>query len=309
MASVALVKGDDRYRNINAALNLIRGGIDPESIRGKQVLVKPNLVNASKPLTATHVDATRAVIDFVEEFNPGEVIVAEATAEGSTSEAYHRFGYDCLEGVRLVDINDDDYELVNMETLEDGERKVSISKTVLDADYIVSVARAKTHDCVFCTLTIKNMMGTVPHVDHQWIHGGSVGPNGSVETAIKSNYVLSKNLVTIFEKVGVNLGVVDGYVGMEGDGPIDGTPVYLGLAAAGLDCVAVDAVMTNVMGFDPRKKGDVYLADEKGLGVGDLNRINVVGEKMAKVRMRLKPNRNYHLTQRWWMKYHLNYNG
>lgn len=307
MVRVALVKGDDRYLNVSRALNMIRGDIDPAKIKRKRALIKPNLVSDSKPLAVTHIDAVKAVIDFIREFEPKELIIAEATASGDTMEAYRKFGYDRLEGVKLVDVNRDEYEMIGIRTLDGGERKIRISKTIINTDYRVSVARAKTHDHVFCTLTLKNMMGSVPHINHVWVHGAAEEPTSPVEKAIKGNYILINNLITIVKKVKVDLGVVDGLVGMEGDGPVNGTPVNLGVAAAGVDFVAVDAVMASVMGFDPRRKGDTYLADENGLGVGDLSRIEVLGEDIDEVKVKFKPHSNYYATQIWWMKHHLSY--
>ena len=307
MTRVSLTKGGNRYDNVTKALELIREDIDPRQIMGRQVLIKPNLVSNSKPLAVTHVDAAKAVIDFIRRSDPAEIVIAEASASGNTAEAYRNFGYDRLEGVELVDVNRDDYEMIDIQTLESGMRKVRISKTILNSDYRVSVARPKTHDHLFCTLTLKNMMGSVPHVDHVWIHGAADEARSPVERAIKGNYILSRNLLTIATKVRADLGVVDGLIGMEGDGPIDGTPLHLGVAAAGVDFISVDAVMTSVMGFDPRRKGDIYLADENGLGVADLNKIDIIGEEIDKVRLPFKPHTNYHSTQIWWMKHHPNY--
>ncbi len=307
MTRVALIKGDDRYHNILRALKLILEDIDRSEIEGKQVLLKPNLVSVSKPLAVTHVDAVKAVIDFIHRFEPSEVIIAESPAGGNTIEAYRRFGYDRLNGVRLVDVNEDDYEKMFISTLDGGKREIRISKTVLEADYKISVARAKTHDHIFCTLTLKNMMGSVPHVDHAWFHGAAEEPEGPIEKIFESNYLLARNLVSVVRRVGIDLGVVDGLVGMEGDGPVDGTPVDLGVAAAGVDYVAVDAVVASVMGFNPRLKADTYLADEEGLGIGDIDGVEVLGEEIDNVRVKFKPHTNYFKTQTLWYKYHPNY--
>ena len=306
-ARVALVKGNDRYGNVVRALDMIVDCIDPADIEGRRVLIKPNLVSALNPLAATHVDAVRAVVDVIRRFSPGSLVIAEATSNGSTADAYRRFGYDRLEGVELVDVNRDEYDTMRIQTLEGGERGIKVSKTVLESDYVVSVARAKTHDHVFCTLTLKNMMGSVAHADHVWMHGAEEEPTSPVDNAIRGNYVLINNLVAVAEKVGVDLGVVDGFVGMEGNGPVDGTPKYLGVAAAGFDFVAVDAVMASVMGFDPRMKGDTYLADERGLGVGDLDRIEVIGEDIEGARRRFRPHSNYYATQIGWIRHHPRY--
>ncbi len=306
MTVVSLVKGDNRYENVLKALNLIKGNIDPAQISSKRILIKPNLVSVSNLLTATHVDAVRAVIDFVKKYKPDEIVVAEASAEGNTMDGFKNYGYDELEGVVLVDINDDQYETVKIKTLYDGEKDIRISKTVLDSDYIISVARAKTHDHLFCTLTIKNMMGSVPHIDHVWMHGGEE-PHSPPDLANRSNYVLIQNLVRVVEKVKVDLAVVDGFVGMEGDGPVDGTPIELGVASAGTDVVAVDAVMTNVMGFDPWMKGDTYLANEKKVGTIDLDKITIVGDRIDEAKKKFKPHTNYDIMQKRWVEHHPSY--
>jgi len=307
MTRVSLVKGDDRYLNVTKALEMIRKDVKPENLNHKSVIIKPNFVSASIPLAATHVDAARAVVDFIRSYDPEEIIIAEATANGTTEEAFRRYGYDRLEGVRLLDVEQDDYEMIDIRTLEGRKRKIRVSKTILDADFKVSVARAKTHDHASCTLTLKNMMGSVPHVDHVWMHGADEEPTSPIDKAIESNYVLFNNLVTIVKNVGVDLGIVDGLEGMEGNGPVDGTPVNFGLAAAGVDCVAVDAVMTSAMGFDPQLKGDVFLADEEGLGTSDLKVIEVIGEELDKVRVKFKPHDNYYETQLQWTKHHSSY--
>jgi uncharacterized protein (DUF362 family) len=308
MSRVALIKGEDRYDNVSKALKLIKGNIKSSDIKNKTVLIKPNLVTDSNPLAVTHVDSVKAVIDFIHQYRPRKLVVAEATASGSTTKAFSRYGYNRL-GVELIDVNKDDYEMITLQTIEGGERKVKVSKTIINADYRISVARAKTHNCVFCTLTLKNMMGSVQHVDHPWVHGTMEidYPNISIKKAIKRNYILAKNLVTIIENIKVNLGVVDGLFGMEGDGPVKGSPIFLGTASAGSDIISVDAVMANVMGFDPRKKGDIYLANEKGLGIVNLDNIDVIGEEIKKVRLKFKPHSNYNLTQKQWIKHHPNY--
>ncbi|EMR74048.1 hypothetical protein MCGE09_00356 [Thaumarchaeota archaeon SCGC AB-539-E09] len=304
MPCVSLVKGDNRYQNVTKALEMIRKVVKPENLNNKSFIIKPNLVSDSNPLAVTHVDAVRAVVDFIRSYNPEEIIIAEATAEGNTEEAYRRFGYDRLEGVRLLDVNKDDYEMIVIRTLKGGKRNIRVSKTILNTDFKVSVARAKTHDHVSCTLTLKNMMGSVPHIDHVWMHGAEEEPTSPIDRAIESNYVLINNLVTVVKRVGVDLGIVDGLEGMEGNGPVNGTRVNFGLAAAGIDCVAVDSVMASAMGFDPRLKGDTFLADEEGLGISDLKSIEVIGEDLDKVRIKFKPHDNYYETQLQWTKHH-----
>jgi uncharacterized protein (DUF362 family) len=88
---VALVKGNNRYENISKSLSLIAGEIDLSNKR--RVVIKPNFVSASRQLAATHVDAMRAVLDFLKERYTGKVYIAEAAEQGTTQEGYRKFGY------------------------------------------------------------------------------------------------------------------------------------------------------------------------------------------------------------------------
>ncbi len=86
---------------------------------------------------------------------------------------------------------------------------------------------------------------------------------------------------------------------MHREGPRHGTPIRLGLAAAGTDPVAVDAVAAAAMGFDPMRIGYLRLAHEAGLGVADLAQIEVVGDPVAKVRRRCAPHSNIVVHRHW----------
>ena len=303
---MAVVKGDDRYTIVAKTLQLIREDVNPARIRGCRVLVKPNFVSSSVALAATHVDAIRAVIDFIEPMGPRRVIVAEGST-GDTREAFERFGYKCLErdygNVELVDINSDSHDTIVLERIDGSGKEVRISRTAKECDYRFSVARAKTHDHVTCTLTLKNMLGCVPRGSHVWAHGASYEPSEPLEAAIKGNWVLTKNLVTLATAVKPDVGVIDGFEGMEGNGPVDGSPVNLRVAVASCDFVAADAVMARIMGFDPMEISYIYLANSLGLGRGDLGSQTILGENPDAVRVRFKPHSNYSKTQVGWRKY------
>ncbi len=119
------------------------------------------------------------------------------------------------------------------------------------------------------------------------------------EAFLRSVAAMHHNLVTLNRVVGPNLSVVDGFVGMQGEGPKHGTPVKLGVVIAGTDPVAVDAVSAAVMGFEPRNVGFLELAHEAGLGVADLDAIAVLGDPIANVRRRFVPHSNEALRRHW----------
>jgi len=302
LARVSIVRGDERYGNVARALELIRGDIDPAQVKGKRVLVKPNLVSDSVELAVTPVEAVKAVIDFASSLQPSRVVVAEGSA-GDTWRAFRNFGYTALEkmyGVELVDLNEDGYREAVFTTLDGSGRTVRVAKTAVESDFRFSVARAKTHDHVFCTLCTKNMLGCVVKGDRVWAHGAGVEPQAPLETVVRSNYILSKNLVALARIVRPHVGVIDAFLAMEGDGPVGGSPVELRLAVASTDFVAADAVMARVMGFNPLDTGYIYLSDREALGNGDLRNIDVLGGDPEKLEVGFKPHRNYYETQVGW---------
>jgi uncharacterized protein (DUF362 family) len=116
---------------------------------------------------------------------------------------------------------------------------------------------------------------------------------------LRSVEAMNRNLVALARRTKPHLSVVDGWVGMHREGPRHGTPVRLGVVVAGTDAVAVDAVAAAVMGFDPRTIGYLQYAQEAGLGVADLARINVVGDPIAEVRRRFVPHSNHAIQRHW----------
>lgn len=308
MSRVGVVKGNSRYANITKVLQLIRDDISVARIRGKSVLVKVNLVTDTVELSIVHVDAVRAVIDFIQLLEPSKIIVAECSAKGNdTWKAYERFGYKALEkdyrNVELLNIGEDDFDMINFATLDGRGKMVKISRTAKNCDYRFSVTRAKTHDHVTCTLSMKNMLGCVLVPDQVWIHGDEVEHEEPPEIARESNWIACKNIVTLMDVVKPDVSVLDGFVGMEGDGPVDGSPVDLRAAVASVDCVAADAVMAKIMGFSSLKIGYIYLSSKRGIGKGDLKDVEILGDDPKEVGVKFTPHSNYKSTQIYWKKY------
>jgi uncharacterized protein (DUF362 family) len=116
---------------------------------------------------------------------------------------------------------------------------------------------------------------------------------------LRSVVALHQNLVELVRFVRPHLSVLDGFVAMHREGPRHGTPIRLGLALAGTDPVAVDAIGAAAMGFDPMRIGYLRLAHEAGLGVADPARIEVVGDPLTKVARRCVPHSNIVIHRHW----------
>ena len=286
VATVSLARADNRYGTVTKALELIRGDVE-ESIRGKKrIVIKPNLVSPNNPFCATHVDTVKAVIDFLQKLSSGRITVAEGSST-NTRTAFKNYGYSAITkdyGIELVDLNED--ESVEAKVYDRNFREVTIhlAKTMVNADYRVSLAIPKTHDCLIVTLSLKNMVVGSAQQDKNTLHQGYPAMN--------------LNMYQVIKRIPPSLAVIDGWVGMEGNGPVDGTPVEMGLALASTDFVAADAIGASLMGFDPSEVG--YMTYARGrLGEGDLSKIRVVGEEPSRLRKKFRPHRDYAEQKRW----------
>ena len=288
-AVVSIAKSGTRFQTVREALDRIRDAAGPGLRQNKRILIKPNFVSTSTPLAATHVDAVRAILEFVQEFGPKEVIIGEGPAGGDAAAGFKNYGYQPLAkeyGVQLVDLNQDDYVEVPIFDDKLHDTYVRLSRTVYEADYRVSAAVMKTHDTVIVTLSLKNMVvGSLVGGQKRRIHQGYAATN--------------LDLYRVAARIPVHLAVLDGFKAMEGNGPVHGNEVDLGVALAGTDFIAVDSVGGYVMGFNPDEIGYLYYANRYGLGVSDLSRIVTVGVDPSKVRRRFQPHYGYERQRRW----------
>jgi uncharacterized protein (DUF362 family) len=287
---VTVAKADCHYEGSRKALELIEDQI-AKSIEGKnRVLIKPNFVSSHRQIAASHVDTVRAVLDVLSEYNNGEITIGEGPAIGSISEATSNFGFNSLieeYGVRFKDLNKDEY--LELEGVDGALNplKFRVSKTLLESDYLISVAKPKTHDCVIATLSIKNVVV------------------GSLVTKLEKNKIhqgvraINLNIAELAKHCMPSLGLIDGFEGMEGAGPVDGDPVKLGVASASLHPVSLDAVMASIMGFDPFDIGYLHHLNVWGVGVANLDGIEVVGEPIERVYRKFKPHPTYWDQLKW----------
>ena len=156
---VGLIKGDSRYENVKSALQCVADQID---LTGRQrVLIKPNFVSTQRQLAATHVDAVRAVLDFLRDWEVQHVVIAERATLGNAFDGYRRFGYLSLKKGHKVEFVDLDRESwVETEIYDRKLRPVTVrmARRVLESDLRISVGPPKPHESTIVTLSLKNMV-------------------------------------------------------------------------------------------------------------------------------------------------------
>ena len=247
----------------------------PLPVRGKTVLLKPNLVGPD-PLNImnTHPAVVAATRESFLRLGASEVFIGDGPAMDRDTEAI-------LESVNLRgftgplmgvfrDLNLDDVSRVVLPTRASRLKELYLPKTVLGVDFLVSIAKLKTHHWAGVTLSLKNMFGIVPGGCYGW-------PKNVLHWAGIDNSILDINAAAR-----PDFAIIDGIVGMEGNGPIQGTPKPTGVLLFGDDPVAVDATACRVMGLKPEKV--CYLAKAGTLlGNVELSKIHQLGEKVETV--------------------------
>jgi uncharacterized protein (DUF362 family) len=301
-STVSLVKGEDRRKIVYEALMAIDEQIKPKLKRKKYVIIKPNNVSTNNQLAASHADGLRGILDYLAPRFKGPVIIAESSA-GNTMTGFDNFKYPALtkeyKKVSLLDFNEEGkYVLLPLIDFDIHVAPVRLAARLVDPDaFVFCAAVMKTHNLAIVTLSIKNMVLGAP------IHQG---PKETKRWNDKRRYHVGvrQSLYNMFltaQRLQPNWGatVIDGFEGMEGNGPGSGTPVASRVAIASTDFVAADRVGTEVMGVDPDWLGWLKYSGEVGLGQSDLSKIDIRGEKIASVQKKYRLHADIDLMLKW----------
>ncbi|MBT4484025.1 MAG: DUF362 domain-containing protein [Candidatus Latescibacteria bacterium] len=284
---VSFVTGTDRRDMIYQALKPLEKEIK-EGIGDKQVIIKPNFVVNNIPLCATHPDAVRGVLDFLKPIYKKTIIIGESTiSQSGTFEGYKNYGYMNLPNeykVKLIDLNKQPFTKLWIMDENRHPLGINIINTFLDSqNYLISLTRLKTHDTVVATLTLKNIVMGSPHNNYK--KGGN--QKGLMHSGQPTG--LNYNMFLVAQKSRPHLAVLDGVECMEGNGPVRGTPIEHGVALAGTDCIAVDRVGVELMGFNPEDVGYLQWCSAAGMGNYDRSEINIIGPDPANHAITYKP--------------------
>jgi uncharacterized protein (DUF362 family) len=287
-STVALVNGGSRRKNIAEALSGIDEQVRPALKARKYVVIKVNNVSTTNQLAATHADAIHGILDYLEPRFKGPVIIAESSA-GDTLEGFEEFGYGKVaaehrsQKVQLIDLNREaKYKTIPLIDYDLHVVQTRLAARLFDPDaYVICASMLKTHNVTVATMSIKNMalgapLHNVPGEKH-WDDKRKTH-NGLRQTHY--NIFLTAQTMKPF----FGASVIDGYEGMEGNGPASGTPVPSRVAIASTDFVAGDRVGLEVMGINPQWPGYLRYCAEQGVGQYDLQKIDVRGVKIDAVR-------------------------
>lgn len=259
--------GDDIFFKLRGMYQSFRTSVP---LAGKKVFLKPNIVefNPKRPIH-TNPLVIDALIRLCIEEGASQIVVGEGSG--------HRRNMGCLlsesglgqvlinHNIRFVDINyDQTRKVVNL-----GSKTrlgfIYFSKEAYESDVLISVPKLKTHHWTNVTLSLKNLFGIASGQAYGW-------PKNELHFQGITNSIIDINCTRK-----ADLSLVDGIVGMEGDGPLYGTPINSNILLMGDDPVAVDSSCSRLMGFDPAKIEHINLGSKAGLGNMESEKIKLVG--------------------------------
>jgi len=288
-ASVSITTGDNRADLAFRALQPYSKQIK-QAIGNRRVVLKPNMVSIDVQLSATHADTLEGVLEFLKSIGKlNNVIIAESAGSGATITGYSNFGYQRLADkypVKLVDLDQEGSEIIYVFDEKDFRpHPVRMSKVILSPDsYIVSVTKMKTHDRAVATLSLKNIVFGAPVKDAGFAFGRNSKPGAiSDKPIVHGNGFrgINYNLYALASTIHPHLSVIDGFEGMEGNGPISGTAVDHRVCVASTDWFSADRVGVELMGIDFAKVGYLNYCAQSGLGNPDLSKIEIIGESIG----------------------------
>jgi uncharacterized protein (DUF362 family) len=236
------------------------------NIRGKSVLLKPNMVEylPGKPVN-TNAQLIGAAAEALLRLDAASVTVGEGPGHhrdtdllvhdtGLGDQVSHR-------KIAFVDLNRDELIRTKLQANYSGLGFLWLPRTVLASDFIISMPKVKTHHWTGVTLSMKNMFGIVPGSRYGW-------PKNVLHWA-----GIHESILDICATVRPHFVIADAIVAMDGDGPLNGIEQRLNRLVLSDDPVAADATCSRALQITPEH---VVHIREASLFLGRANDLEIL---------------------------------
>ncbi|WP_319407119.1 DUF362 domain-containing protein [uncultured Desulfosarcina sp.] len=269
-----------------ATYDTVRASIDkafdlfPQDLRGKKVLIKPNVLRGSEAAEGivTHPAVLAAVVDKAETLGSASIIVGDNPglfSYGANEAAFEQTGLMAAARGTYRNIG---LDAVSRPFNPDFMETVNVSRAILEADVVISLPKFKTHGLTVMTGAIKNSYGFLPGAQKARLHKIAGNPDRFHDLVVE-----------VFKLRVPDLFIVDAVVGMEGNGPASPELREIGLILAADNAVALDAVMATMMGLEPGRLRFLRKAAEAGLGTWRMDEIHIDGHLVTLENFKLPP--------------------
>lgn len=238
---------------------------DLSFLKNKKILLKPNLLSPKKPEKAvtTNPEFLRAVVKNLKKYTD-RIYVGDSSGIGSPDLLYN------VTGIKKI-IEDENLILADFKNkikIENPQGKLvksfEVAKAFADADYIISLPKLKTHAMTYYTGAVKNLFGMIP---------GGLKP--TYHMRFPELGLFTQMLVDLNTAIKPLMSIMDAVIGMEGNGPGNGSPRKIGLIMASYDPVALDSTACRIIGIKPEKIYTNINGVKSGLGVMDSEKIKL----------------------------------
>ncbi len=252
------------------------GGIETIVKKGSKVLLKPNFLKESDPeeCIITHPTVIEMVAEKVLEAG-AKPIIGDSPAFGSVGKITRRVGLHIVAerlGIDIIELDKPRKVSINC---GGKEFSLTVSGKALDVDAIINLPKLKAHVQVLFTAGVKNLYGCVSGKQKAWRHLKAKNDLEWYADMLIANYQLVKPIFTI----------VDGVMAMEKTGPTGGLPKDVSLIVGGIDVIAVDRVVAELLSVSPENVPILRAAKRLGVGVQDLSKIEIAGEDLSSVKV------------------------
>lgn len=273
-----------------------------------KVAIKIDLSGSKEIYANTHYETVESLIFYLKDkYGITDISVIEGSDGAyhygkTTWDIFYKFRYKEVElnGAKLVNLDELPHDLTMEVDTVAGRREIHYTK--FESDYIISVVPPKTHHMFPATLSIPAIAGYVKQEDRSLLMGGTQSdfkkfnfPN--TERFVQMIDCAGKNLARLLKELKPDMALIDGLYGMEGKGPIKGSPVFHGFAIASEDVVLADSLTTYIMGFEVDQVS--YLSYAYHEGVGNNRWQNVIGVDPCHVKFPYRPHPLYQKQKMW----------
>jgi len=243
MNEVLMVKCDDYGNALEVAVKRVFNEaewLSENELSGKRVLIKPNMLTDRTPEQAvtTHPEFLRQVIRQLKKTGAVLTVGDSPASAANLKEVWKKTGIEAVcreEGVKLIS-----FEQAGVGIIQRDGYEISIAKPALETDIILNLPKVKSHSLTVLTAAVKNLYGVIPGYTKTKLH--RMHPkSGDFGTLVK----------TLHDCLPPVWSIADGIVGMEGQGPANGTPINLGFIAASQNPFAMDIAICKILGIRP----------------------------------------------------------
>ncbi len=251
------------------------GGIEAHVDRGSHVILKPNFLKPASPDRAitTHPEIIRAVADLAGKTAPASLCVTDSSGIGTAKRCALKSGLD-LEHEGFAVVNPDDAEDQDPETSHYQRLKISRR---MRTGTLINLPKVKTHGQMVLTGAVKNCFGAVVGIEKvQWHMRVGRDP-----------MAFARFIIHVHDIVKPVLNIMDGVVGMEGNGPGSGTPRHLGVILASDNAHALDLVLAEILDIPPMSVYTLRAAHEMGL-LPSMEHIELIGPTIEELKVKRK---------------------